>query len=61
VILTGPSGSVVDVHMSLILQDGETPSAVLAAVGGATIGKIYVRALDSNETGLLVPLSYPTI
>jgi len=51
----------VDVHISLILQDGETPVAVGAAVAGATVGQLYCRALDSSTGAALLPVSYPTI
>ncbi len=51
----------VDVHYSFVLQDGETPVAVGAAVAGATVGQLYCRALNSSTGTNLVPVSYPTI
>lgn len=59
--LVFPANSVIDIELDLVLQNGESPVAVGAAVAGATVGKIYVRALDSNGSGLLPPVSYPTI
>ncbi len=59
--LIGPAGCVIDIHVSLITQNGQTPVAVTAAVAGATVGRVYVRSLDSNGSNVLVPTSYPTI
>jgi hypothetical protein len=61
IALTFPANAIVDVVMDFVLQNGETPEAVGAAVSGATVGKIYCRALDSNGSGLLSPVQYPTI
>jgi len=60
-ILQIVTGSVVDIDLDLVLQNGETPVAVSAAVAGATVGEIYCRALDSTGSKLLTPVSYPTI
>lgn len=60
-VLNAPAYSIVDVHLSFVFQDAETPVAAGAAVSGATLGKIYLRALDSYGSALLAPLSYPTI
>lgn len=59
--LNGPSGSIVDITMAVVLQDGEAPVAPTAAIAGATPGQVYIRALDSNGAALLVPVSFPTI
>lgn len=56
-----PAGSIIDIDLDLTLQNGETPQTVGAAVVGATAGKVYCRALDSNGGVNLVPVSYPTI
>jgi len=61
IILNGPIGSVVDISMTSVVQNGESPQSPTAAVVGATPGQVYVRALDSLNNGLLVPQSYPTI
>ncbi len=60
--ITCPQGSVIDVHMSLTLQDGSSaPVAVGHAVAGATVGQMYVRAFNSNGSNNIVPESFPTI
>lgn len=59
--LSGPVGSTIDFHVSFILQDGEAPDAVTAAVAGATAGKLYIRSLNSNGANNLVPVSFATI
>jgi len=59
--LTFPANSIVDVEFDFVVQNGEAPQAVGAAVLGATVGKIYCRALDSNGSALLVPVQYPAI
>jgi hypothetical protein len=56
-----PANSIVDVEFDFVTQNGESPFPVGAVVAGATVGKVYCRALDSNGSGLLVPISYPTI
>ncbi len=60
----GPlTGYVVDVTLELTLRDSSlAPQPVTAAVSGATVGQIYVRALDSaSGSGVLVPVSVNTI
>ncbi len=59
--LTGPSGSIVDIVLHQVLLSETAAMAVSHAVSGATPGQVYVRALDSNGSGLLVPVEYPTI
>jgi hypothetical protein len=61
-----PSNTIVDLTLDFVLQndlDGasQQPQAVSAAVAGASTGEIYLRKLDSNGAGLLVPVSYVTI
>lgn len=60
-LLNFPVNTLVDITLSVVLQNGESPLAVTQAVAGATVGKVYLRALDVNGSGLLVPVSYPTI
>ncbi len=61
-LVTCPMGAVIDLHVSLTIQDGDlTPQAVGGAVSGATTGKVYCRALDSNNASQLVPEAFPTI
>ncbi len=60
-LLTGPTGTTIDVHLSWTLQDGETPAAVAAVVAGATVGRLYVRSLNSSGGNNIAPVSFPTI
>jgi len=59
-VLTGPSGSTFDVHLSFVLQDGETPTAVGTLVA-ATLGQLYFRSLNSTGGNNIPPVSYTTI
>jgi len=59
--LNATTAGFLDLHISMIVQDGETPVAVSAAVVAATVGQVYIRALDSTSAGLIVPVAYPTI
>lgn len=60
-ILNAPTGTTFDVSLSYILQDGESPIAVSAAVAGATVGQMYIRSLNSTGSNNLPPVSYSTI
>ncbi len=59
--IEGPKGSIVDVELEFTFADSEPPQGVGAAVSGATIGQIYLRALDSTSTAVLQPIGYDTI
>ncbi len=59
--LTAPSGTTFDVHLSWMLQDGESPQSVTAAVAAATVGRLYIRALNSTGGNNIPPVSFPTI
>lgn len=59
--LTGPTGTTFDVHLSWVLQDGETPVAVAAALAGATVGQLYIRSLNSSGSNNIPPVSFSTI
>jgi len=59
--LTGPANAVVDIGLDLRIQNGQEQTSAGGAVAGATTGAVYCRALDSNGSSLLVPVSYPTI
>ncbi len=56
--LSCPSGSIVDVWVSLILGDGNT-NFVTATLVGANTGTVYYTCLDSltNSSGKLKPVS----
>lgn len=60
--LNGPINSIVDVHLSLYLQNGETPLAVANALVAATVGTVYCRGLDGAAAAatVLPPVSYTT-
>ncbi len=60
-ILVSSGAGYLDLHYSIVLQDGDTPVAVGAAVAGATTGKVYIRSLNSSSGTNLVPVSFPTI
>lgn len=59
-ILNGPVGSIVDISVDLVLQNGETPVQGAATIG-ATVGQIYCRDLDKSGSSQLSPVSYTTI
>lgn len=54
--ITGPQGSIIDVHMIIALNDDETATLVTGAVAAATAGILYTRKLDSTNA---VPLISP--
>ncbi len=57
-----PTLAVVDIHYSLTMRDSAGATSVTGAVAGATVGQLYVRALDSpSGTAVCAPLSYITI
>lgn len=56
-----PSGTIVDLHYSFVIQETASVQAVTAAVAGATVGQVYLRKLDSSGTAILPPVSYVTI
>lgn len=57
-----PDGGLIDVVLSVILYDSDTPIAVTGAVAGATQGKFYCRSLDSASGGsTLLPVGWDRI
>ncbi len=56
-----PANAIVDVSFDLVMRDEGTAVAVTGAVAGATVGAIYVRALNSPVDANLVPQSVATI
>ncbi len=58
-LLNGPANTIVDITFDYVLQNGETPITV--TVAAASVGSVYLRALDSQGSSLLVPISYVTI
>jgi hypothetical protein len=60
--LTLPQGSVVDVEFEACFADTEAPVAVTAAVAAATLGKVYMRALDNaNAVPAILPVGFDFI
>lgn len=47
--LVAPSGSIIDVWVSLVLNDGVTPITAAVLVG-ATVGTLYYTSLDSSTS-----------
>jgi hypothetical protein len=59
--LTGPINSIVDINITLLLQNGEPPKLVTSAPVGAIVGTVYCRGLDALTATILPPVSYTTI
>jgi hypothetical protein len=57
--LIAPVGTIIDVHLSLILNDDDE-SLVTSSVAGAALGNIYYLSLDSNATHHYPPVSLTT-
>lgn len=62
-VLNGPINTVIDIWLTMTMVDSSVvaPIAVAGTVVAATVGQVYVRALDSSSSGILVPVSYDTI
>jgi len=59
--LSCPANTIIDILLDQQVLNDTSPAAVGAAVAGATVGQVYVRALDSNGSVQLIPVGYPTI
>jgi hypothetical protein len=60
--LTLPQGSIVDITFDISIVDTDAPELVGAAVAAATVGKVYMRALDnSNGAPVIIPVGYDSI
>jgi hypothetical protein len=59
-ILNFPTGTVVDIDYSIILQDGEAPVNVVTTAAGV-VGTLYMLYLDGSASGQFAPVSYKTI
>lgn len=57
--LTAPAGTIVDVSVSLILDDDES-SVATAAVASGSLGSMYYLSLDPNATHYYTPVSLTT-
>ena len=49
-VLTCPQGSVVDLHLEFVMQNGETPVAVTPALSGLTTGSVIIVNPTSAST-----------
>lgn len=58
-VLTAPTGSVIDVQMTLILSDTDQVQGTVG-VATAVIGALYYMSLDPNATHRFVPVSLVT-
>ncbi len=56
-----PAGAIVDIEVEYVLRNSENVRAVTAAVVGATVGRVYIRALDSAGGASLIPVGAVTI
>jgi len=56
--IVAPAGSIIDLTLSLIEFDGETP--VLRTVATGVLSQVYYLALDHGTSDLLVPVSLQT-
>jgi len=53
-LMTGPAGTITDVHCSFMLNDSSPTSAI--ACSGATVGRLYYQQLDGTSNNQL-PIS----
>jgi hypothetical protein len=58
--IVAPTGSIIDVHLSLILQDDDNGSAITGTVATAVIGTTYYLAMDNVATHIYTPVSLTT-
>ncbi len=56
-----PANTIIDIDISLVLRNSENVNNVTGAVAGATVGRFYVRALDSTSGSGILPQSLTTI
>lgn len=57
--LTAPTGTIIDVHVSLILFDDDVSQAT-ASIATGVLGTIYYLSLDPNATHRYTPVSLTT-
>ena len=61
IVLDSPQEAIIDFTCEFIVRNSEGAVAVTAALAAATVGKMYVRRLDSTSSSLLVPIAMDTI
>jgi len=61
--LVAPSGSIIDVWVSLVMADGTNVLATAATLVGATAGRMYYCSLDSTTSAgsIYAPVSLSTL
>jgi len=52
--------SIIDLTVDCVVSNNETVASVIV-IAGATVGQVYLRALDSTGANVLVPTDYRTI
>jgi hypothetical protein len=57
--ITAPTGSIIDVHLSLIVQDDDATTAQSTVTTGI-LGNYYYLSLDPNATHRFTPVSLTT-
>ena len=61
IVIDAPQDAIIDVTVDFVVRNSEGAVAVTAALAAATVGKMYVRRLDSSTSSLIVPVSMDTI
>jgi hypothetical protein len=58
--VVAPTGSIIDVHLSLILADNGVENSTNGSITTGTLGVMYYLSLDSNSTHRFTPVSLTT-
>jgi hypothetical protein len=58
--LVAPVGSIIDVHLSLILADSASANTANGGITTGSLGVIYYLSLDANATHRFTPVSLTT-
>jgi hypothetical protein len=58
--ITAPPGTIIDVHMSLILSDDDGVATAQSSVSTGTLSNYYYLSLDPNATHRFPPVSLTT-
>jgi hypothetical protein len=56
--LTGPEGTIVDATITFVLANGQPTQAMPLTIAGATVGDVFLAALDYSGSKVLAPVSY---
>jgi len=60
VLLNAPQGTIIDINLSLTLDDNDDGAPAASTVSTATVGVHYYLSLDPNATHRFVPISLNT-